>query len=100
MLMKGGHFLIQGLKGLLRDGWRPRLVYRVTEALIAKSAKELGDIRTVWAGDAGDLADIALTFHRIADTRELGLELFERLMQARSYGVDERISKIDRLAFR
>ena len=100
VLMKGGHFLIKGLKGLLRDGWRPRLVHRVTEALVAGTAGELGDIRTGWAGDAGDLADIALTFHRIPDTRDEGLDLFERLMEARSYDVDQRISKIDRLAFR
>ena len=100
VLTKGGYFLIQGLKGLLRDGWRPRLVYKVTETLVTETASELGDTRTAWMGDAGDLADIALTFHRIPDTRELGLELFERLMEARSYDVDERVSKIDRLAFR
>ena len=72
----------------------------ITEAVIAEKAKELGDIRTAWAADAGELADIAVTLHRIPDTRELGLALCERLMEARSYGLDERISKIDRLAFR
>lgn len=100
VLVSGGHFLIEGMKGLLRDGWRPDLVYRITEALIAEKAKELGDIRTAWAADAGELADIAVTLHRIPDTRELGLALCERLMDARSYGLDERIAKIDRLAFR
>ena len=100
VLVNGGHFLIEGMKGLLRDGWRPDLVFRVTEAVIAEKAKELGDIRTAWAADAGELADIAVTLHRIPDTRELGLALCERLMDARSYGLDERISKIDRLAFR
>ena len=100
VLVNGRHFLIDGLKGLLRDGWRPDLVYRITEALIAEKAKELGDIRTAWAADAGDLADIAMTLHRIPDTKDLGLTLFERLMDARSYGLDERIAKIDRLAFR
>ena len=100
VLAKGGHFLIEGLKGLLREGWRPELVYRIANALIAEKAKDLGDIRTAWAADAEDLADIALTLHRIPETRELGLELCERLMEARSYGLDERIARIDRLAFR
>ena len=100
VLVNGGHFLIEGMKGLLRDGWRPDLVYRITETLIAEKAKELGDIRTAWAADAGELADIAVTLHRIPDTRELGLALCERLMDVRSYGLAERIAKIDRLAFR
>lgn len=100
VLVNGRHSLIDGLKGLLSDGWRPDLVYRITEALIAEKAKELGDIRTAWAADAGELADIAMTLHRMPDTRDLGLSLFERLMDARSYGLDERIAKIDRLAFR
>ena len=99
-LVDGGHFLIECMKGLLRDGWRPELVYRVTDALVSEKAKDLGDIQTAWAADAGSLADIAVTLHRIPDTRELGLALFERLMDARSYGLDERIENIDRLAFR
>lgn len=100
VLAGGGHSLIKGLKGLLRDGWKPELVYRVTKALISEKARNLGDIRTASAAYAGDLADIALTLHRIPDTRELGLELFESLMDARSYGLDERILSIDRMAFR
>ena len=99
VLAEGGHFLIETLKGLLRDGWRPDLVHRITSTLISERAKDLGDIRTAWAGNAGDLADIALTLHRILDTRDLGLELFERLMEVRSYGLDERIMAIDRPAF-
>ena len=100
VLAGGGHFLIEGLKGLLRDGWEPMLVYQVTNALIAEKANDLGDVRTDWAADAGDLADIVLTLHRIPDTREVALDLFERLIDARSYGLEERIAAIDRPAFR
>ena len=100
VLVGGGHSLIEGLKALLRDGWNPKLVYRVINALITEKAKDLGNISTSWASHAGALADIALTLHRIPDTRELGLELFERLMEARSYGIEERILAIDRPAFR
>ena len=76
------------------------LVHAVASALISESEKDLGDIRTGAAAHAGELADIALTLHRIKETRELGLELFERLMDARSYGLDDRIAAIDRVAFR
>ena len=100
VLQEGGPFLVEGMKGLLRDGWRPRLVHRVISALITKTASELGDIRSGWSADAGELADIALTLHRIPETRAMGLQLFERLMEARSYGLDERLSAIDRTAFR
>ena len=100
ILIDGGHFLIKGLKSLLRDGWRPHLVYRVTRILISENAGDLGDTGTSWAFYAGDFADIALTLHRIPDTCELGLELFESLIEARSYGIDERILKLDRMAFK
>ena len=72
ILAGGEHFLIDGLKGLLREGWSPILVHKV--------------------------AEIALTLHHIPATREAGLDLFERLMDVRSYGLDERIAMIDRPA--
>ena len=99
ILAGGRHFLIDGLKGLLREGWNPILVHKVANALLLEKGKPLGDVRTAWAADAGDLADIALTVHRISETREAGLDLFERLMAESSYGLDERIAMIDRPAF-
>ena len=100
ILAQGDYFLLRGLRGLLRGGWNPTAVHAVASALISESEKDLGDIRTGAAAHAGELADIALTLHRIKETRELGLELFERLMDARSYGLDDRIAAIDRVAFR
>ena len=101
ILTNAGHYLLKGLKALLRNGWEPILVlvYQVANALVTEKVGELGDIRTRWAADAGDLADIALTLHRIPVTREQGLELFERLMVADSYELGKRIEAIDRPAF-
>ena len=99
ILAGGRYFLIEGLKGLLREGWDPNLVLRVANALIQEKGKALGDVSTAWAVNAGDLADIALTLHRISETRGAGLDLFERLMDVRSYGLDERIEMMDRPAF-
>ena len=100
ILAGGRYFLIEGLKGLLREGWNPNLVHRVANALIQEKGKALGDVSTAWVVNAGDLADIALTLHRIPETREAGLDLFERLMDVSSYGLDERIAMIDRTAFK
>ena len=94
------HSLIGQLKGLLHDRWNPVLVYRVTEKIITERERELGDMRTAWPASAGHLADISLTLHRFPETKEEGLELFERLMIADSYGMDKRIAQIDRPAFR
>ena len=99
ILAGGRYFLIEGLKGLLREGGNPNLVHRVANALIQEKGNALGDVSTAWAVNAGDLADIALTLHRISETREAGLDLFERLMDVSSYGLDERIAMIDRPAF-
>lgn len=86
------HFLIQELKELLRDGWRPYLVYKVMRLLVSKKA---GHLKI-----AGEVADIALTLHRIPETFEPGLELFESLIEVRAFGIDQRISKLDRIAFK
>ena len=99
ILAGGSYFLIEGLKGLLREGGNPNLVHKVANALILEKGKALGDLSTSWALYAGDLVDIALTLHRISETREAGLDLFERLIDVSSYGLDDRIAMIDRPAF-
>ena len=99
ILYRDSGFLIRGLKGLLHDSWEPRVVYRVIKALITKNKTTLSDGSTRLAASAGDLADIALTLHRIQDTREYGLELFEHLMNVNSHELEERLKTIDRPAF-
>ena len=100
ILVNGGYFLIESLKNFLREGWYPDIVYQIAKVLISQKANELGDLQKAWPAFAGGLTDIALTLHRIHSTRECGLDLFERLMKANSYGLNERIEQIDRLAFR
>lgn len=94
------YYLISVLKELLRYGWRPELISRVTETIILQCSDDIGDISTTVSAFAGDIVDLALTLHRISDTRELGLELFENLIEARPIMIEERISILDRQAFR
>ncbi len=91
--------LIEGLRELLRAGWKPDLICRVTEALASQCFEELGDVRTAVSAFSGELTDLALTFHRIPDTKEKGLELFEKLIEARSFMTEERLAILDRRAF-
>ena len=100
ILVGYGRSLVDGMKGLLRDGWNPKLVYKVTKTVVGNASSALNDFRTSLPGIAGDLADIALTLHRLPETRTDGLELFERLMELDAYQLDERLRMIDRPAFR
>ena len=61
MLARGGHFLIEGLKGVLRDCGNPITESRATPAPSAEYAKDMGYIRTASVANVGDLADIAST---------------------------------------
>ena len=100
ILNGGEEFLVGRLKGLLREGWNPLLVHAVADALARGAGSALRDIRTATSLVAGDLADIALTLHRIPETRTHGLDLFERLMGVEAYGLGERLETLDRPAFR
>ena len=91
--------MIKGLKGLLCDGWNANLVFQIVNTLMLEEGSDSGDIGTIFAANAGGLSDIALTLHRIPETREVGLDLFERLMDVGSYELDERIAIFDRPTF-
>ena len=84
----------------MREGWNPLLVHAVADALARGGGPALRDIRTSTSLVAGDLADIALTLHRLPETRTHGLDLFERLMGVEAHGLGERLETLDRPAFR
>ena len=98
VLVGRAHFLVKGLKDLLDEDGYPILAYKVAMALVEQTA------RTGSGADAArnlsDLVDLALTLHRIPDTREHGLDLFERLLEANAPGLSQSLTMIDRPAFR
>ena len=87
-----GHFVIERLKGLLREGWSPTLVQTVANTLVRDASK---DTRAARPGDWAGLVEIALTLHRLPETRMAGLDLFERLMGLDVYEVPERLKALD-----
>ena len=92
------HFLVESLKGLLYEEGYPVLVYEVASALIEQAGQNSGGAEALRT--PSDLADLALTLHRIPDSREQGLELFERLLEKDAPGVSDSLRQMDRPAFR
>ncbi|WP_162159611.1 ATP-binding protein [Cystobacter fuscus] len=100
ILVAGSAMLvINKLNNLLREGWEPELIHAVASALIVQAGQELGDARTIHAGGNGNLVELALTLHRLPETRSRGLELFELLMTAAEYEANKRLETLDRRPF-
>ncbi len=99
ILVRSERFLVVGMKGLLREGWNPKLVYEVARILLGAAGSAVSDFRTSLPGIAGDLADIALTLHLLPETRTQGLDLFERMMELNALQLKERLEALDRHAF-
>ena len=87
------HFVIERMKGLLREGWCLTLVQKVA---ITLAGDELEDTSPGRPRDVSGLVDIALTLHRLPETRISGLDLFERLMDLDVYEVPDRLKTLDR----
>jgi hypothetical protein len=87
-------FVIERLQTLLPH--QAELVAKIAIALVEKWSFDLGDLRTSHASVAPEVVDIAITLHRLsARTRELGLEIFERLLTINAYTARETLDQID-----
>ncbi|MDE0191068.1 MAG: TIR domain-containing protein [Gammaproteobacteria bacterium] len=92
------YFLVKGLKGLLYEDGYPAIVYDVARTVVEEAGRSRSGADKVQ--NLSELADLALTLHRIEDTREHGLDLFELLLRADAPGLSESLKMIDRPAFR
>lgn len=87
-------FVVERLQTLLPHSGQ--LIGRFARGLIANWRAELADMSTGTAIAAAEFVDIAITLHRLGpDTRELGTELFEDLLQANAYTARETLDQID-----
>ena len=88
------NFVVERLQTLLPH--YGQLVGRCARKLITNWRSELSDTSTSTATVAPEFVDIAITLHRLGpDTRELGTELFEDLLQANAYTARETLDQID-----
>ena len=74
----------------------PVLVARVAKRLVAAWRNKLAHVQTHTAMAAQPLIDLAVNLHRLGDeTREIGVELFEELLEIDAYGARETRDEID-----
>ena len=74
----------------------PVLVARVAKRLVAAWRNELAHVQTHTAMAAQPLVDLAVNLNRLGDeTREIGIELFEELLEIDAYGARQTRDEID-----
>ena len=91
------NFLIDRLSELLANGWNPLLVHAVANRYLECSS-ERGHHKGRTMRAHADLVELALTLHRLPDTRTQGLDLFENLLVSGAYDAEERLKTLDRRA--
>ena len=87
--------MIKQLRELLADGWNPRLVHAVATSYLGYRDQRRRHRGRAMFLDAS-LVELALTLHRLPDTRVEGLDLFEHLLASSSYDAEERLKTLDR----
>lgn len=74
----------------------PVLVARVAKRLVTAWREELADIRTSTAMAAQPLVDLSVNLHRLGgETREMGIELFEELLEIDAFEARQTRDEID-----
>ncbi len=89
-------FLVMRLKSLLFDAAFVGIIAQILDALVDRKAQQIADVGTGCAADADNLMQCALTLQRFPETREIGVAIFERLIELGAYGVDRVLYDIDR----
>jgi hypothetical protein len=99
VLAMADDFVVDGLKDLLRGGADPDLISDVASTVLVQTERSHCEEDRA-AYDLTGLVDLALTLHRIPETREIGIDLFEQLIRADAYGAHERLQQMDRRSVR
>lgn len=87
-------FFVEKLQTLLPQ--QSAIVAKIAKALIMQGGNKLGDIRSNSSSVVPELVDISITLHRLGpETREIGIELFEDLLDTNAYTAAETLSDID-----
>jgi len=87
-------FVVDGLATMLPH--EAALVGQIALALTEKWKAELADVRTATARATSSLVDLAITLHRLGpQTRNIGLEIFEQLVDIDAYEARQTLNEID-----
>ncbi|MBW0152120.1 MAG: hypothetical protein KXJ53_13005 [Phenylobacterium sp.] len=87
-------FVVERLQSLLPHAASD--VGAIAQKLVDSWKADLGDTRTSASMSAPELTDLALTLHRLGGTsREVGVSIFEALIDFDAYGARETLAEID-----
>ena len=87
---------IERLKELLQDSFSPVEIARTVRAVLQVFGERIGDIQSAAYTSSDELMDIAITLQRFPETRVDGTWIFEQLIAANAYKVDEAVRSLDR----
>jgi hypothetical protein len=97
LMRRGGpSFLTERLTELLASGFDAELVAQTIKALLGAIGPAVGDVRTAWATNAGELIQLAVALQRHQGSRDVGLDIFETLMDVGAYEADRVLRDLDR----
>jgi hypothetical protein len=97
LIRRGGpSFLVDRLKELLSAGFDAETVAAVVMTLLTAIGPAIGDVRTRWSADPGELIQMSVALQRCGCTRAIGLDIFETLMDAGAYEADQMLRDLDR----
>lgn len=87
-------FLIDAMQSLLPHAAGP--IGTICRRLVDEWREELANISSGIALQASEIADLALTLHRLGGpSREVGVQVFEALVEINAYGARETLVEID-----
>jgi nucleoside phosphorylase len=87
-------WFLERLEGLLPN--EAELVFKLSREVVRRRSQELGSIQTGWALHAASLTTIAITLQRLEEPfREMGLELFEGLLDIHLPDAEATLREID-----
>lgn len=88
------HHLLQALVDLVAK--QPAEVADAADAIIRHAGRDLGNIRTRWAGDVHELIQVAVGLQALGGPwRIRGLDLFEALLKVEAYEVENVLTELD-----
>jgi len=89
-------FPVDKLSEALRKGANPEPIAEFAKAIVEPARKDMGDIQRRWALGPDKLVDLSLTLQRYPETRETGIDLFERLIEVGVYEAEQVLRVIDK----
>jgi ATPase family associated with various cellular activities (AAA) len=87
---------IKRLKELLQDSFSPLEIAQAARSVIDVVGDRIGDVQSAFYTSSDDLVDMAITLQRFAEARVHGTWIFEQMIIANAYKIEEAVRSLDR----